>query len=94
MFGVTQACGRQSANSRATDFYELDLSIKGSPSLAHSLAAALEAEELRGENQYRCEWCQAMVDATRQLRLEALPPYLCISLKRFVFNLRVQRPVR
>ena len=52
--------------------------------------SALEVENLRGDNQYRCELCRAMVDATRQLRLRALPPYLCLSLKRFVFDMRVR----
>lgn len=51
--------------------------------------SALEVEELRGDNQYRCDLCRTMVDATRQLRLRQLPPYLCLSLKRFVFDLRV-----
>ena len=52
--------------------------------------SALDVEELRGDNQYRCELCRGMVDATRQLCLRALPPYLCISLKRFVYDLRVR----
>lgn len=56
--------------------------------------SALEVEELRGDNQYRCDLCRCMVDATRQLRLRALPPYLCLSLKRFVFDLRVRLAAR
>ena len=31
----------------------------------------------------------AQVDATRQLRLRALPPMLCLSLQRFVFDYNV-----
>ena len=52
--------------------------------------SALEVEHLAGDNQYACEHCGRKVDATRQLRLRTLPPYLCLSLKRFVFDLRVR----
>ena len=52
--------------------------------------SALEVEHLTGDNRYACEHCGRKVDATRQLRLRTLPPYLCLSLKRFVFDLRVR----
>ncbi len=55
--------------------------------------SALEVEHLAGDNQYACEHCGRKVDATRQLRLRTLPPYLCLSLKRFVFDLRVRGAV-
>lgn len=50
----------------------------------------LSAEELSGNNQYHCEFCGGKVDATRQLCLRQLPPYLCLSLQRFVFDMKVQ----
>ncbi len=46
-------------------------------------------EELSGDNQYHCEFCGKKVDATRQQCLRQLPPYLCLSLKRFVFDIKV-----
>lgn len=49
----------------------------------------LSAEELSGDNQYHCEFCGGKVDATRQLCLRQLPPYLCLSLQRFVFDVKV-----
>ena len=30
------------------------------------------------------------MDATRQLRLRSVPPYLCLSLQRFVFDLKAR----
>lgn len=36
-----------------------------------------------------CMKCGCKRDATRQMRLRSLPPYLCISLQRFVFNMKV-----
>ena len=52
--------------------------------------SALEVEHLDGGNQYACDHCGRKVNATRQLRLRTLPPYLCMSLKRFVFDMRVR----
>lgn len=51
--------------------------------------SALEAEVLEGSNQYACELCQCKVDAIRQMVLRTLPPYLCLQLNRFVFDLEV-----
>ena len=52
--------------------------------------SALEVEHLDGGNQYACDHCGRKVNATRQLRLRTLPPYLSMSLKRFVFDMRVR----
>ena len=49
----------------------------------------LGEEMLAGDNQYGCEFCNRKVDARRQLRLRTVPPYLCLSLQRFVFDYRV-----
>ena len=54
-----------------------------------SLSTLLAPEFLCGDNQYSCDFCVAKVDATRQLRLRALPPMLCLSLQRFVFDYNV-----
>ncbi|KAL0020878.1 hypothetical protein WJX77_005350 [Trebouxia sp. C0004] len=86
---ICKACGRASQGSnRATHFYELDIQVKGSPALGHSLADMLCKEELSGDNQYLCDFCGKKVDATRQLCLRQLPPYLCMSLQRFVFDMK------
>lgn len=53
-------------------------------------ADMLSAEELSGDNQYHCDFCGKKADATRQLCLRQLPPYLCLSLQRFVFDMKVQ----
>lgn len=51
---------------------------------------ALEQEHLAGDNQYACEFCCTKVDATRQMVLRSLPPYLCLALQRFVFDYTVR----
>ena len=50
----------------------------------------LGAEELTGDNQFHCSNCGCKRDATRQMRLRSLPPYLCLSLQRFVFSMKVE----
>lgn len=80
-------CQRASeGSSRVQFFYELPLQVQSCNTLHDSLMKALEAEHLSGDNQYLCEYCHQKVDATRQMVLGQLPPYLCLSLQRFVFN--------
>ncbi len=49
----------------------------------------LSAEEMAGDNQYFCDFCHAKRDAQRQMSLRTAPPYLCLSLQRFVFDMKV-----
>ncbi len=53
-------------------------------------ARLLSAEHLEGENKYHCAFCESKVDATRQIRLHCVPPVLCLSLQRFVFDMKVR----
>lgn len=53
-------------------------------------ASLLGEECLEDDNQYFCNFCQSKVNARRQMKLESLPPYLCISLQRFIFDMKVQ----
>lgn len=54
-------------------------------------ATLLGAEHMEGENQFFCTHCQKKVDARRQMNLVSTPPYLCLSLQRFVFDMKVSR---
>jgi ubiquitin C-terminal hydrolase len=51
--------------------------------------ALVGTEHLNEENQYYCSFCEKKVDATRRISLMSLPPYLCFSLKRFIFDMKV-----
>ena len=44
---------------------------------------------MEGDNQFFCSFCQKKTDARRQMKLASMPPYLCVSLKRFVFDMKV-----
>lgn len=84
---VCQGCGKPSKSSqRVENFYELDVPVRGFTSLESSLASLLASELLCGENKYYCERCMTKSDATRRLCLHVLPPILCLSLQRFVFD--------
>nr|GEV53258.1 ubiquitin carboxyl-terminal hydrolase 26 [Tanacetum cinerariifolium] len=85
---VTQCskCGNQSeASSNVEDFYGVELNVKGLKSLDESLDDYLSVEELQGDNQYFCSSCATRVDATRSIKLQALPPVLIFQLKRCIF---------
>lgn len=78
------------SSNRFDDFCELDIPIKGYTSLEESMGALLAPEILEGDNQYFCDHCGCKQDAARQLIVKDLPPVLCISLQRFVFDLQVR----
>lgn len=83
-------CNQLSGGShRFDEFSELDIPIKGYGSLKDSLDSLLAPEVLDGDNQYFCDTCNCKQDATRQLIVKDLPPFLCLSLQRFVFDLKV-----
>jgi ubiquitin C-terminal hydrolase len=83
------SCGQLSQSSlRFDDFLELDIPIKGFSGLQESLGTLLCPEILDGDNQYFCANCDAKQDATRQLIVKDLPSVLCLSLQRFVFDLK------
>lgn len=77
------------SSNRFDDFCELDIPIKGHTSLEESMGALLAPEILEGDNQYYCDHCGQKQDAARQLIVKDLPPVLCLSLQRFVFDLQV-----
>lgn len=87
---ICQTCLQPSDSSKRSDsFYELDIPVRGFKSLQESVSSLLEKESLYGDNQYFCEVCGGKRDATRQLTVRSLPPLLCLSLQRFVFDYTV-----
>ena len=86
---MCMSCNKLSQSSqRFDDFLELDIPIKGFKGLQESLGSLLCPEILDGDNQYFCGHCDGKRDATRQLTVKDLPQVLCLSLQRFVFDLK------
>lgn len=69
-----------------SEFYELDLNIKGHKVLEQALDEFLREERLEGSNQYHCQVCGGMRNAVRRIQLQRLPPVLNLQLLRFVFD--------
>jgi ubiquitin C-terminal hydrolase len=74
------------SSSRSDNFYELDVPVRGFKSLDASLTSLLSPEILEGDNQFSCDRCAMKRDATRRLQVRSLPPMLCLSLQRFVYD--------
>ncbi|XP_064459284.1 ubiquitin carboxyl-terminal hydrolase 48-like [Ornithodoros turicata] len=83
---VTRCLQCKTESSRTSEFYELDLNIKGHKDLHQALSEFLKEEQLEGSNQYHCSICHAKQDATRFIQLQRLPPVLNLQLLRFVFD--------
>lgn len=77
-------CKRES--SQTSEFYELDLNIKGHKDLHQAITEFLKEEQLEGSNQYYCSVCHVKQNATRFIQLCRLPPVLNLQLLRFVFD--------
>ena len=58
----------------------------GCVTLQQCLAAHTRNETLAGPGRYYCERCGQVGGATKQTRLQTLPPVLCLHLKRFTWR--------
>ncbi|XP_074659293.1 ubiquitin carboxyl-terminal hydrolase 40-like [Tubulanus polymorphus] len=82
---ICKQCHRIS--EREEDFLDLTVTVAGMQSLEMSLNNDyVDVETMDGNNQYRCENCQRLVDAERGVKIRKLPSILTISLLRFSFN--------
>lgn len=77
-------CGYVSARTMKERL--LCLNVKGFRSIKESLKQYIKAEEMSGQNRYRCPRCSDLVDATKQLKLTSLPPVLTVCMLRFKFD--------
>jgi ubiquitin carboxyl-terminal hydrolase 36/42 len=89
------ACGYCSNTYDAT--LDLSLDISKADALTKALRRFTRKEKLDGDNQYRCEKCAGLVDATKHLTLHTLPQLLTIELMRFGavhgFSAKIRKPV-
>ncbi|PAA79669.1 hypothetical protein BOX15_Mlig014224g3, partial [Macrostomum lignano] len=77
-------CGH--ASNRSEDFLDLCVTTVGYQRLEDSLNDLFGSEWLQGDNKYRCDGCNRLVDAEKTSRLTHLPPILTLSLMRFDFD--------
>ncbi|XP_013409431.2 ubiquitin carboxyl-terminal hydrolase 24-like [Lingula anatina] len=78
---------------REEAFYALNLTVKNT-TLQDSLDQFVKGELLEGENAYFCEKCGEKRDTVKRLCIKALPPLLCIQLKRFGYDWEANRALK
>ncbi|KAJ2908113.1 hypothetical protein GGI21_003210, partial [Coemansia aciculifera] len=62
---------------------DLSLDIQGGSTIAKALRSFTRPEVLAKDNRYRCEKCNKLVEATKQMSVYRLPRALTLQLKRF-----------
>ncbi len=72
--------------SRHDPFSDLQLFVEKADSLEQAFANFVTAETLDGGNQVSCDKCAKKVDASKGLRILAVPPVLTLQLKRFTYD--------
>eukprot|EP00957_Ditylum_brightwellii_P010946 829088-Ditylum_brightwellii.AAC.1 len=76
------------SSTKIESFLDIQLNVKGCPTLYESLQQFVHEEELEGENQYDAsEAGFGKQDAKKGVRIHTLPPVLNIHLKRFEFDM-------
>lgn len=71
---------------REEAFNDLTVPVQGRTGLTDSLEAYTSMELLEHPNQYRCDTCDALVDAHKGVKLRRLPPILTVGLNRFSYD--------
>ncbi|KAF2675205.1 hypothetical protein BT63DRAFT_31658 [Microthyrium microscopicum] len=66
--------------------------VQGIANLNESLLAYIQGDAMQGDNKYKCEKCGGkLVDAVRRTCLKEVPDNLILHLKRFEYDLSLQR---
>ncbi|GAA5923884.1 uncharacterized protein JCM15063_005490 [Sporobolomyces koalae] len=76
------SCGHNSDTRDAMLDLSLDLGNRAS-SVKEGLDNLVKIDHLKGQNRYKCEKCQKLVNAEKQFLIEKAPLVLTIHLKRF-----------
>ena len=76
-----QTC--QHVSRRADHFMDLSLEIMGCRSLLDSLRQFTRPEKLEGSNAWKCDKCEKLRPALKQMKIAQAPPVLTIQLKCF-----------
>jgi len=75
-------------------FLCIPLDVKGKSSLDQALNALVAVDNLEGDNAYMCEKYGRKVDATKRYSIKSLSNMLTFSLKRFDYDVNVQRKIK
>ncbi|KAI8641621.1 hypothetical protein BD408DRAFT_452094 [Parasitella parasitica] len=73
-------------SSRAEDYYDIQLNVKGCKNLEESFMDYIIEETLEGDNKYMAEG-HGLQDAKKGVIFESFPPVLHLQLKRFEYDM-------
>lgn len=76
----------ETISSSKSSFLEIEISIVEQDTLQKGLDSFKAPEHLIGDNQYRCDNCDKLVDAKRRRLFQKLPPVLNFQLLRFIYD--------
>ncbi|CAA0808455.1 Ubiquitin carboxyl-terminal hydrolase 25 [Striga hermonthica] len=87
------SCGAES--NKVDDIMDISLDILHSGSLKEALQKFFQPEVLDGNNKYKCDSCERLVAARKQMTILQAPNVLVIQLKRFegLFGGKVDKPI-
>ncbi|RZF43793.1 hypothetical protein LSTR_LSTR006334 [Laodelphax striatellus] len=83
---VTRCSKCRTKSINPSQFFELELNVKGNKNLDESLTEFLKEEKLDGANCYSCAVCQKKQEAARFIDIKSLPPIINFQLMRFVYD--------
>lgn len=79
----------QNRSVREESCGDFNITVDGFKSLTDSLNAWCAPETFSGDNKYRCDKCNAYVEARKQMRLRHLSEVMILSLGRFRYNWQI-----
>lgn len=71
---------------REEGFCSLSLEIKNKSSLGEALDEMVKGEMLEGDNAYKWDDINKKLPTLKRQSLKSLPPFLVITMKRFIFD--------
>eukprot|EP01012_Entosiphon_sulcatum_P020819 TRINITY_DN25687_c1_g1_i1.p1 TRINITY_DN25687_c1_g1~~TRINITY_DN25687_c1_g1_i1.p1 ORF type:complete len:729 (+),score=146.84 TRINITY_DN25687_c1_g1_i1:82-2187(+) len=80
-----QRCG--GGRERLDTYQDIQVAVKGMPTVEAAIEAFSMPELLEGDNQWRCDSCGQLSDAKKGLRLDTTPQIFTIQLRRFDFDM-------
>ena len=81
-------------SQRQETFYSVSVDVKNSGNLGRALSNFIAGENMTGDNQYVCSFCNKKVDAVRRTLFQTLPQVLVIHLKRFEFQMSTMSQIK
>eukprot|EP01065_Artemidia_motanka_P019475 TRINITY_DN23158_c0_g1_i1.p1 TRINITY_DN23158_c0_g1~~TRINITY_DN23158_c0_g1_i1.p1 ORF type:complete len:1311 (+),score=526.32 TRINITY_DN23158_c0_g1_i1:88-4020(+) len=90
---VIECCDIDYTSSTEETFYDLQLNVKGCPTLTSAFEDYVQHEMLDGDNAYAVDG-HGMQSARRRCAFRKMPPVLMLHLKRFEYDVRSSRQTK